>query len=82
MTRSARSGSISSCVRPSGSTIFCVMCGFMRTPPLAIVAATVAICSGVTSSLSWPIAMRPTSIRGDRGRSSLPFGPRSPDASS
>ena len=71
ITRSASSPSISSCVRPSGSTIFCVMCGFIRTPPLAIVAATVAICSGVTSSLSWPIAMRPTSIRGERGAQQL-----------
>ena len=50
----------------------------MRTPPLAIVAATVAICSGVTSSLSWPIAMRPTSISRRRRRQQLAAGSRSP----
>ena len=61
--------------------IFWVMCGSIRTPPLAIVAATIAICSGVTSSLSWPIAMRPTSILRESGDSSLPLS-RSPEASS
>src|SRR3954454_7741468 len=81
MTRAARLLSISSWVRPSGSTIFCVMCGSIRTPPLATVAATVAIWSGVTRSLSWPIAIRPTSMRREVGPSSLPRL-RSPDASS
>ena len=33
----------------------------MSSPPLATAAATIAICSGVTVSLSWPMAMRPTS---------------------
>ena len=33
----------------------------MSLPPLATAEATIAICSGVTVSLSWPMAMRPTS---------------------
>ena len=33
----------------------------MRMPPLATVAATVAICSGVTFSRSWPMPTRPMS---------------------
>ncbi len=37
------------------------ICGFISTPPLATVAATSAICSGVASSRSWPIATRPMS---------------------
>ena len=78
ITRSASSGSGSSIVRPSGSTIFSTSRGSIRTPPLAIVCATVAICSGVTSSLSWPMAMRPTSIWPDVGDSRRPRGPYSP----
>ncbi len=78
ITRSASSGSGSSIVRPSGSTIFSTSRGSMRTPPLATVCATVAICSGVTSSLSCPIAMRPTSIWSEVGASSRPRGPYSP----
>src|SRR3954452_18566626 len=35
-------------------------CGVMRTPLLAIVAATDAICSGVALSVFWPIAAEPT----------------------
>ena len=34
--------------------------GLMRTPPLAIVAPTEAIPSGVARSLFWPIALAPT----------------------
>ena len=44
----------------------------MRTPPFATVAATLAICSGVTASRSWPIATRPTSM-GAPGASRRPF---------
>ena len=44
-TRSASSGSGSSIVRPSGSTTLATSRGFIRTPPLPIVCATVAICS-------------------------------------
>ena len=61
ITRSARLGSGSSTVRPSGSITFSTIRGSIRTPPLPIVCATVAICSGVTSSSAWPIAVRPTS---------------------
>ena len=43
--------------RPPGATIH----GRIRTPPLAIVATTSAICIGVASSRSWPIATRPMS---------------------
>ena len=50
----------------------------MRMPPLATVCATLAICSGVTSSLSCPIAIRPTSIWSDVGESSRPRPPYSP----
>jgi hypothetical protein len=38
-------------VRPSGSTTFATSRGSIRTPPLPIVCATVAICSGVTQQL-------------------------------
>ena len=34
--------------------------GRARTPPLAIVAPTLAITSGVARSRSWPIALAPT----------------------
>src|SRR4051812_47461738 len=34
-------------------------CGFTRTPWLAIVAATEAICRGVALSVFWPIAVAP-----------------------
>ena len=78
ITRCASSGSGSSIVRPSGSTIFCTSRGSIRTPPLPIACATVAIWSGVTSSLSCPIAMRPTSMRPDVGDSSRPPGEYSP----
>ena len=40
--------------RPPGFQI----CGFISLPPLATAAATSAICSGVASSRSWPIATR------------------------
>src|SRR4051812_43909118 len=36
--------------------------GSLRTPWLAIVAATEAICSGVALSVFWPIAAEPTAI--------------------
>ena len=52
-------------MRPSGSITFSTSRGFIRTPPLPIVCATVAICSGVTSSSAWPIAVRPTSTERD-----------------
>ena len=63
ITRSASSGSGVSTVRPSGSITLATSRGFMRMPPLPIVCATVAICSGVASSRPWPIAVRPTSTR-------------------
>ena len=67
ITRSASSGSGSSTVRPSGSTILETSRGSIRTPPLPIVCATVAICSGVTSRSPWPIATRPMSTASEVG---------------
>ena len=51
-------GSSRSTTRPSGSTTRFQICGFISLPPLATAAATIAICSGVASSRSWPIATR------------------------
>ena len=42
----------------------------MTTPPFAIVAATIAICSGVATRLAWPMAVRAGSI-GAFGESSV-----------
>ena len=78
ITRSASSGSGSSITRPSGSRTCATSRGSIRMPPFAIVCATVAICSGVASSLSCPIAMRPTSIWFEVGFSTRPRGPYSP----
>ena len=50
-----------STTRPSRSTTRSARRGRMSRPSLATAAATIAICSGVTLSLSWPMAMRPTS---------------------
>src|SRR6185295_12572976 len=61
MTCDISPGSMRRTVRPSRSTTRSAMCGFMSLPPLATAEATIAICSGVTVSLSWPMAMRPTS---------------------
>ncbi len=65
ITRSASSGSGSSIVRPSGSSTFATSRGCIRTPPLPIVCATEAICSGVTSRSPCPIATRPMSTWSD-----------------
>ena len=48
-------------VEPSCATIFCTTYGFGTTPPFAIVEATIAIWSGVTSIRSCPNASRPGS---------------------
>ena len=52
-----------------GETIRSTTCGCMITPPFATVAATIAICSGVTSIRSWPKASRPgsTCVAGSLG---------------
>ena len=47
---------------PPGAVTFLRRCGSMIVPPFATPAATSAIWSGVTSSLSWPNARRPGSI--------------------
>ncbi len=64
-TPPAVSGSSSSIVRPSGSLASSSRFGFIRSPPLAIAAATSAICIGVIaawpSSPPCPMATRPTS---------------------
>ena len=73
MTRSASFGAIRSTSRPSRSTTRSVRCGSIRTPPLATVAATVAICSGVTRRRSWPMPTRPMSTRSEAGEMSVPF---------
>ena len=57
-------------VRPSWSTTRSVRRGTISLPPLATAAATIAICSGVTWSPPWPIAIRPMSSSG------LPGGQR------
>src|SRR3981081_1877639 len=41
----------------SGAWTDCTRYGFISVPWLAIAAASMASCSGVTSSLSWPIAV-------------------------
>ena len=46
---------------PSGATMRSTSLGSMTTPPFATPAATSAICSGVTTSRSWPNASRPGS---------------------
>ena len=46
---------------PPGLRILSTTYGCMTTPPLAIAAPTMAICSGVTWSRSWPNASRPGS---------------------
>ena len=51
----------------------------MSVPPLATVPATIAICSGVTVSCSWPIAMRAVSSPRWSLGSTLPPGPRRPE---
>jgi hypothetical protein len=48
------------------------MCGAINVPRFATAATTIAICIGVTVSLSCPIAMRPTSICGLAGSSRRP----------
>ena len=60
---------------PSGATIRSITCGFITTPSFAIVAATIAICSGVTSSRSWPNASRPgsTSVSSAGSKSFVPL---------
>ena len=45
-------------VERTGSMV--VIRGWTRRPSSAIVAATLAICSGVARSRSWPIAAAPT----------------------
>ena len=65
------SGSSSSIVRPSGSLASWRKVGFISVPSLATAAATSAICIGVVSSRSWPIATRPMSIASPAS-SSLP----------
>src|SRR5262249_44883482 len=80
ITRVTSWGLIRVTVRPSGSTVLLVRRGLTRTPPLAMVAATDAICSGVTASLSWPMAIRPTSTWFEVGGIKRPRLEYSPEA--
>ena len=48
--------------RPARRTCL-ISVGRISTPPFATAAATIAICSGVVSILSWPNASRPGSTR-------------------
>ena len=73
MTTDCSRGSIVWTVRPSESTILLVRWGTIRRPPSATAEATSAICSAVTSSLSWPMPMRPTSTWGLVGGIGRPF---------
>ena len=71
ITTDSSCGAIRCTVRPSGSTTRSVRCGAISRPRLATAAATSAICSDVTSSLSCPIPSRPTStlrLAGDSSR--------------
>ena len=77
ITRRISSGRVREITFPSGATMRSTTCGSMRTPPFAIVATTIAIWSGVTSSRSWPKASRPGSIWfGSSGSKSRPFDHR------
>ena len=69
MTTDCTRGATVCTVRPSGLTTRSVRWGTISVPWFATAAATSAICSGVTSSLSWPIPMRPTSTSGLVGAS-------------
>ena len=59
--RPSSCGLVRTTTEPSGATIRSTTYGSITTPSLAIAAATIAICSGVTSSRSWPKANRPGS---------------------
>ena len=74
-------------VPPPGEVTRFTRCGSMIVPLSATAAATSAICSGVTISLSWPKARRPGSIRcgsvnGVRRGEYSPLGATSPEGSS
>ena len=75
IARSSTSGFERTSTRPSGATIRSITCGFITTPSFAIVAATIAICSGVTSSRSCPNASRPgsTSVSSAGSKSFVPL---------
>src|SRR5579859_6283080 len=68
-------GVVALIVDPSGATIFWTRYGFGTMPPLATVAATIAIWRGVATMLNWPNASRPgsTAVAGSFGFHSLPF---------
>src|SRR5207248_173916 len=74
ITRLSFWGWIRTTVWPPASTTRFSTCGSIATPPLAIVEATIAICSGVTASRSCPNASRPGStwVAGCDGKKSLP----------
>ena len=57
-----------------GLTTRAARCGVISFPPLATAAATIAICSGVTSIPPWPMPIRPMSSAGLAGGYGLPFG--------
>ena len=61
LTRPSDSGFVCITVEPSGAVTLSTTYGLMTTPPFPIVAATIAICSGVTCIRSWPKASRPGS---------------------
>src|SRR5579871_7074250 len=54
-------GEVALTSEPSGAVIFWTRYGVGSLPWFAMVEATSAICSGVTSILYWPNARRPTS---------------------
>ena len=61
ITWPSSSGSPRCTSEPPRSTIRVMRRGAMAVPPLAIAPATIAICTGVTASCSWPIARRAVS---------------------
>ncbi len=69
--RPSLSGFVVVIVRPPGPTMRSTSDGRIRMPPFAIAPATIAICSGVTCRVYWPIAVRAGSSLPSSG-SSLP----------
>jgi hypothetical protein len=61
ITRRTLCGRTRRTTEPSGASTVSMRCGCMSTPPFATVAATIAICTGVTSIRSCPNASRPGS---------------------
>src|SRR5512142_224523 len=75
ITRFSTFGFVLVTVEPDGEVMVLTTYGRISTPPFAIVAATIAICIGVTSIRSCPNASRPGStwVAGFFGNQFLPW---------